>query len=56
VVYDLRGKVAFRSTWNQNARRWSQPGARNLVHPVYFYSFRGNAGETFNGRIPLSQI
>jgi hypothetical protein len=54
VVFDLRGQVAFRSVWNQATQTWSRSQARNLGNPVYFYSFRGNAGQTFKGRMALS--
>jgi hypothetical protein len=54
TVTDLRGRVVFRSTWNASTGRWSQSAVRNLVHPVYFYSFRGVNGEAFNGRISLA--
>lgn len=54
VVHDLRGAVVFRSLWNNATHTWSQSQARNLVHPVYFYSFRGNNGVNFSGRISLS--
>jgi putative membrane-bound dehydrogenase-like protein len=53
VVFDLSGKVAFRSVWNQSALKWSTPEARNLAQPVYFYNFRGTEGQTFKGRIAL---
>jgi uncharacterized protein len=53
VVSDLRGKVAFRSTYNAPTGTWSQKSARNLGHSVYFYSFRENGGTSFNGRISL---
>jgi hypothetical protein len=54
VVFDLRGQVAFRSSWNKTTQTWSSAQARNLGHPVYFYSFRGNAGESFKGRMALN--
>ena len=54
VVYDLRGQVAFRSVWNQATASWSKSQARNLAQPVYFYTFRGYEGQSFNGRITLS--
>ncbi len=56
VVHDLRGKVVFRSTWNREMSSWSNLEARDLAHPVYFYTYRAYSGERFNGRIPLSAI
>ncbi len=56
IVHDLRGKVVFRSTWNRESARWSNLEARDLAHPVYFYTYRAYSGEKFNGRIPLSAI
>jgi hypothetical protein len=56
VVHDLRGKQVFRSVWNRATRTWSIGEARNLAHPVYFYSFRAYSGEKYNGRVALSAI
>ena len=56
VVHDLRGKQVFRSVWNRATRSWSNGQARNLAHPVYFYSFRAYSGEKYNGRVSLSAI
>jgi putative membrane-bound dehydrogenase-like protein len=53
-VTDLRGKVVFRSTYNAGTKSWSNPSARDLVFPVYFYTFREVGGASFNGRIALS--
>src|SRR5690606_9266041 len=46
LVHDLRGKVVFRSVWNKATLSWSKPQARDLAHPVYFYSFKGNNGQS----------
>ncbi len=54
TVHDLRGQMVFRSSYNSAAGTWSQASARNMVQPVYFYSFRGVNGDTFNGRISMS--
>jgi putative membrane-bound dehydrogenase-like protein len=54
VVHDLRGSIVFRSVWNNTTQSWSQARARNLAHPVYFYSFRATNGDNFSGRIPLT--
>ena len=51
VVYDLRGSVAFRSTYNSATGTWSQKTASGLNMSVYFYSFRGVNGDKFDGRI-----
>jgi hypothetical protein len=56
AVHDLRGKVVFRSVWNQKALNWSEVQARNLVHPMYFYTYRAYNGKSYSGRIPLSSI
>ncbi|MCD6024577.1 MAG: hypothetical protein K0Q91_1493, partial [Fibrobacteria bacterium] len=53
-VSDLRGKVVFRSTYNASTASWSNPAARNLSLPVYFYTFREIGGASFNGRIVLN--
>jgi uncharacterized protein len=53
TVYDLRGRVAFRS--NFNGSTWSHPVARDMNQPVYFYSFRGVNGDAFNGRISMAR-
>jgi putative membrane-bound dehydrogenase-like protein len=54
AVQDLRGRVVFRSTYNASTGLWSQKTAKDLAHPVYFYSFRGVNGDTFNGRVSLT--
>jgi putative membrane-bound dehydrogenase-like protein len=53
-VSDLRGKVVFRSTYNASTASWSNPVAKNLNMPVYFYTFREIGGASFTGRIALS--
>jgi hypothetical protein len=53
-VSDLRGKVVFRSTYNASTASWSNPAAKNMNLPVYFYSFREIGGASFTGRIALS--
>jgi putative membrane-bound dehydrogenase-like protein len=53
TVSDLRGHVVFRSSFNKSTRTWSQASASNMVHPFYFYSFKGVNGATFNGRIAM---
>src|SRR5690606_15192128 len=56
AAHNPRGKVVFRSTWHRETANWSNLEARNLAHPVYFYSFRTYGGEKYSGRIPLSAI
>jgi hypothetical protein len=51
VVYDLRGKVSFRSVYNNATAQWSAPSARGLKDPVYFYIYRKNNGEQVKGEI-----
>jgi putative membrane-bound dehydrogenase-like protein len=53
VVSDLRGHVVFRSTYNKSTGAWSQSSASNMVHPFYFYTFKGVNGATYNGRIAM---
>ncbi|MEO7425606.1 MAG: hypothetical protein ABI036_10495 [Fibrobacteria bacterium] len=54
VVYDLRGQVAFRSTYNNSSAQWSAPSASGLKSAVYFYNYRKNNGEAFNGKISVT--
>ncbi len=54
VVYDVRGEVAFRSVYNSGKAEWSDPVAKGLNLPVYFYFFQGANGEQFHGRITLA--
>ena len=51
MANDLRGSVAFRSTYNSATGTWSQKTASGLNMSVYFYSFRGVNGDKFDGRI-----
>jgi putative membrane-bound dehydrogenase-like protein len=51
VVYDLRGQVAFRSTFDNG--QWSQSSVQGLKMPVYFYTYRTHAGAAFRGQIPM---
>jgi hypothetical protein len=51
VVYDLRGQVAFRSTFNNG--QWSQTSVQGLKMPVYFYTYRTHGRGTFRGQIPM---
>ncbi len=53
-VSDLRGKVVFRSSYNARTASWSNPTAKNMNLPVYFYTYREIGGASFNGRIALS--
>ena len=52
VVYDLRGQVAFRSTFKDG--KWSQASVKDLKLPVYFYTYRSKAGGTLKGQIPMA--
>lgn len=52
VVYDLRGQVAFRSTFKDG--KWSQASVKDLKMPVYFYTYRSNGGGTIKGNIPMT--
>lgn len=52
MVYDLRGNVAFRSTFNNG--QWSQTSVRGLKMPMYFYSYRTHGKGTFRGQIPMT--
>ncbi len=54
TIYDLRGAVVFRSTYNSSKMEWSTSTAKGLNLPVYFYSFRGVNGDKFDGRISLA--
>ncbi len=53
TITDLRGKVVFRSAYNAGTGNWSRANASDMAHPVYFYSWRGVDGQTFNGRIAM---
>lgn len=52
VVYDIRGQVAFRSTFKNGV--WSKASARDLKMPVYFYNYRSNDGGVLKGQIPMA--
>jgi putative membrane-bound dehydrogenase-like protein len=52
VVYDLRGQVAFRSSFKDG--QWSQASVRDLKMPVYFYTYRSIDGRTLKGQIPMT--
>ena len=52
VVYDVRGQVAFRSSFSNG--HWSQTSVQGLNMPVYFYSYRTQGGATFRGQIPMT--
>jgi putative membrane-bound dehydrogenase-like protein len=52
VVYDLRGQVAFRSTFKDG--KWSQSSVQDLKLPVYFYTYRSVDGGTIKGQIPMT--
>jgi len=52
VVYDLRGQVAFRSTFENG--HWSQTSVQNLKMPVYFYTYHSKDGGTLKGQIPMT--
>jgi hypothetical protein len=53
TVHDLRGRLVFRSVYNQGTKTWSAPAAHDLKLPVYMYSFRDYSGGSFNGLIRL---
>lgn len=52
-VYDLRGHLAFRSTYNAVTQRWTNPKATNMTHQVYLYSFKEYRGTSLSGRISM---
>jgi hypothetical protein len=52
VVYDLRGQVAFRSSFKDG--QWSEASVRDLKMPVYFYTYRSIDGRTLKGQIPMT--
>jgi hypothetical protein len=52
VVYDLRGQVAFQSTFKDG--KWSRASVQDLKLPVYFYTYRSKAGGTLKGQIPMA--
>jgi hypothetical protein len=51
VVYDLRGQVAFRSSFENG--QWSQTSVQGLKMPMYFYTYRTHGGAAFRGQIPM---
>lgn len=52
VVYDLRGQVAFRSTFKDG--KWSHASVQDLKLPVYFYTYRSHSGGILKGQIPMA--
>ncbi len=53
AVFDLRGRAAFRSSYQAGSASWSRPTAQGLREPVYAYEFRGRDGTLLRGRISL---
>ena len=57
VVFDMRGRTAFRSRYDAAAAQWSEGAASGLKEPVYGYRFSGSDGSLLQGRIsPLSSL
>jgi len=54
TVYDLRGKIVFRSVYSASKGQWSQATIRSLNMSAYFYAFHGTSGIQFNGRIIMT--
>ena len=54
-VCDLRGRIAFRSTYHAGVGagmgRWSVPEARGLGQAAYIYAFAGADGSLLRGRL-----
>lgn len=52
-VYDIRGRLAFSSSYDTSRSIWSAPEARGLPQPFYAYVFRATDGFTQRGNIGL---